>query len=232
MRILPSFRELARRAVSIVLGRPLTAALSASALVIAGGAGVAGVDALLPMTATAATATTTRSSGPTDMDGIFDARSPGGRHYGWLVNDKSPRTGFDVGPPAERVLSSVRRRPGAPVPGGATPALYTPVAGVPPTVLGPSGGPVDGPLDGVVTGGNTPFAPTGGFLAGIPGVVGTAPGAGGGGGSGPTVGAGDPGTVVVPAVPEPATWTMLLLGFFVMGSILRRAPARRPHEAL
>lgn len=228
MRILPSFRQLARHAISIVSGRPLTAALSASAFLIAGGAGIAGIDALLPMNATAATAGTTLSSDPTDMDGIFDARSPGGRHYGWLVNDKSPRTGFDVGPPAERVLSSVRRRPAAPVPGSAVPALYTPVGSVvPPTAVGPSGGPVEG----VVTGGNAPFGPTGGFLPGNPGVVGTAPGAGGGG-SGPTVGASDPGTAAVPAVPEPATWTMLLLGFFVMGSILRRAPASGPHEAL
>lgn len=49
---------------------------------------------------------------------------------------------------------------------------------------------------------------------------------------GPTAGA--PGTQVeVPAVPEPATWTMMLLGFFAIGTAMRRrnTPSRQGAHA-
>lgn len=54
-------------------------------------------------------------------------------------------------------------------------------------------------------------------------------GGGTGGGAGGGSSGGQPGTDPVPAVPEPATWLSLILGFFGIGAVLRR---RRRRETL
>ncbi|GEM_PF-2420207 len=224
MKNMRSIRYVTRRAVSTARRRPLATSLAAFAVALIG---VAGVGGELSGTSSKAAAppSTFRMSGP---DSVFDARSPGSRGYGWLVNTKQPRTGFDVGPPGERVLTSVRHRPDAPVvPGGGVPVpAYTPAdATFVPEAVGPAGGPL---IDAVV-----PTNPGGVFIPGRPvlggGVSGPGGGGTGGGGStGGTPGGTDtnvPTTLVTPAVPEPSTWAMLVLGFFAMGPMLRR---RRP----
>lgn len=40
-----------------------------------------------------------------------------------------------------------------------------------------------------------------------------------------------PALAIVAAVPEPATWAMMMLGFGVAGLMLRRAPARKDRKA-
>jgi hypothetical protein len=164
-----------------------------------------------------------------DPDSLFDARSPGGRRYGRLFNTKQPRTGFDVGPPDERVLTSVRRHPGAPVLPSDTPAVV-PFSG-PDSVFEPAPSqPTDDALldaaDPTGTGGV--FVPTGAAVGGVlpgPGGVSGGPGTGGTPGDGDTV-------TPAPAVPEPATWGMLVLGFFAIGGLMRRRqPNLQFHEA-
>ena len=68
----------------------------------------------------------------------------------------------------------------------------------------------------------------------LPAIIGGVGGGGGGGGGGlPGGGGGDVGNTppvvpVIPAVPEPGTWLMMLLGFGVIGSVMRRRnPATR-----
>lgn len=81
--------------------------------------------------------------------------------------------------------------------------------------------------EGFVPGGPPPFG--GGFGGGIPGGGGpgggTPPGGGGGGGGGnpPPVG----------AIPEPATWVLLIFGFMTCGAAMRRerAALRRARHA-
>ena len=66
-------------------------------------------------------------------------------------------------------------------------------------------------------------APTIGDVVGsTPGIFATPPGGGGGSSSFP---ASDPPRQPVPAVPEPATWATMLLGFAIMGWRMRRHPA-------
>lgn len=228
MKSMRSLRYVTERAVSTARRRPLITSLTAFGAVVFG---IAGVGSELPGTSSeaAAPAGTFRLGDP---DSVFDARSPGGRRYGWLVDTKQPRTGFDVGPPAERVLTSVRQRPVPPVvPGGGVPVSgYTPGDGtLVPETVGPAG---ETPLDTVV-----PTNPGGVFIPGSPiigGGTGGGGNGGGGGGTGGTPGGTDPGTTtpIPPAVPEPSTWAMLILGFFAMGTMLRRRSVTpRPHEA-
>lgn len=168
----------------------------------------------------------TRLAPPSDPDSLFDARSPGVRRYGWLTQSKGPRAGFaEVSPesPVERVLTSVRRRPGPPVaPTGGTP-LNIPYAAIE-QAIDPSAGPADAGLVLAETGPGG----TGGSI-GTPGtgIGGVLPGGGGGGGGGTGGGGTTPGTgnPQTPAVPEPTTWAMLVLGFFGIGAAMRQ---RRP----
>lgn len=101
-------------------------------------------------------------------------------------------------------------------------------------------------------GGSTPvqlasFDPgaTSGFPGGlVTSPIGAGPGGGGGGfvGGPPTGGSsgggssgggdGDPGVPpIVPVVPEPGTWLMMLLGFFGLGAAMRRRPVSSSFDA-
>lgn len=161
-----------------------------------------------------------------DLFSLLQARSPGERAEGALAQSKPRRTA-----PFERVLSDSRTRPAPAVPGAAppaaTPALVladvplvqladAPLAGVPVETLGgvPLGVTQAPPvIFGGGSGGGTPV--TGGSGGGTPGTPGT-----------------DNQPVVTPpnvngAVPEPATWGLMLIGFGMVGSLLRRAQTLR-----
>jgi len=75
--------------------------------------------------------------------------------------------------------------------------------------------------------------PSGIFASGgIPDGAGTGGGGGDTGSGGTDSGNGGGGDGLVPAVPEPSTWMTLLLGFFMLGSVLRhRNKATRSHFA-
>lgn len=153
---------------------------------------------------------------------IMTARSPGERGHGAMFATKSikhakPRQLASVPPrgPRERVLGNVRdREPIGIVPGGALPV--TPVGFVPdlpfpvtPNALGPL------PPGGTTGFNPPPVFPTGpNDTPGVPGVVPT-----------PT-----PTPIIpAPAVPEPATWAMMVVGFALTGLAVRRrkrTPAR------
>lgn len=166
-----------------------------------------------------------------DPADLFDARSPGSRRYGWLSQTKQPRTGFDVGPSSKRVLPTGRRHPAVPT---------SPLAGSSNIPYVPIGGSLEGPpgkasLD-VVT--DTPSTvgffgtPSGGSGPAIGGVSSSGGGTGGSGpGTGATSGVDTPTSppTALAAVPEPATWMMLLIGFFGTGISLRRRQDRRRH---
>lgn len=161
---------------------------------------------------------------------VLGQRSPGARADGALLQVKLPRglARADRGP-HERVLSGLRTRPGAP-------ALATPGFGPPPpaeVALLPGGpgedaiaqGPVPAPLSGFPG-----FFGGGGVISGGGGGGGTGGGGTGGGGdtmTPPVVTPTPPATVA--ALPEPATWLTMILGFALMGVALRRpARSRRP----
>ena len=148
---------------------------------------------------------------------IMTARSPGERGHGAMFNikqTKRPRQLASVRPrePRERVLSNVRERdPVAGVPAGdlpITPGGFVPdLAPVSPDALGPVG-----PGGGGDSFGPPPVFPTGpgGNIPGVPGPTPT-----------PTP------TTPVPAVPEPATWAMMTLGFVITGLAVRRRKRTR-----
>ena len=164
-----------------------------------------------------------------DAAALLAKRSPGERAPGAVTQTKlallhNPFAPESDGPfaPAERVLSSVRSRPGGPV--GATA-----VPGVPGAVL-PGG-------DAVPTGAIAEAIPSfpngvgpvigGGLVAGIPpGGGGGTGGSGGGGGNNvtpPTTGdVSPPITPPTAAVPEPATWLTMILGLAAVGGLWRR----------
>ena len=151
---------------------------------------------------------------------LFADRSPGGRGSGALLSAKG-----HAGGPEERVLASERDRD--------PPLGVSPPPGDPPLVFDP----VDPGAGGTLPGGGAPpqepgigSPPLSQFfpLAALGGPE-FIPGGGGGTpppGStpppststpGPPGGPGD-----IPGVPEPATWAMLILGFFAIGAALRR----------
>jgi hypothetical protein len=167
------------------------------------------------------------AAGAQTVASLFDLRSPGARAAGALASLKQKRQAALH----ERALPKTRRfaAPVGPLAAivGASPV--PPVAIVPPAVPPPGT-----PLYGVV---------------GKPEVIPAAPPLGGGGGGGvvfpaaPSVGGGGGGIVVPPAVttvpptttpgvpgtsavPEPASWAMMLVGFAMIGRVLRRS--RRP----
>jgi hypothetical protein len=105
---------------------------------------------------------------------------------------------------------------GPPVSGTSSPPPLG-IVGNPPTFSSPPGIPSGG--NGVPGGGGgLPGGGGGTPGGGIPGGGGGLPGGGGGtpGGGGTTPG-------VVGAVPEPATWLTMILGFAIVGGIMRRA---------
>jgi hypothetical protein len=161
---------------------------------------------------------------------LFAERSPGGRAEGALLPTKLPR---------ERVLSTVRDRD----PAGTLPGVDDPVVAGVPAATGPAAAPeervLSGVREGLPGGGPGSFAPFGAGPGGlIPENFGTAPPSGGGpgmpGDPGPD-GPGNPGIPGTPPgvldpgggapVPEPATWAMMILGFFSIGAAIRRRRA-------
>ncbi len=227
MRIKSRFiRHTTRNVVAFARRRPLT-----NVIIVAGGVlfALVGVGEALPGTSSKA-AEPAASATVTDPADLFDARSPGTRHYGWLSQTKQPRTGFDVGPPSnERILPTGRRRPV--VPTGV-------VTGSPDTSYVPVGNgfaaPPEGANSDIVT--DTPSGvgffgtPSGGAGPAIGGVS-AGGGGSGGSGTGTTPGGGTPpvAAIPLPAVPEPGTWMMLLVGFFGIGTSLRRRGNRYNH---
>lgn len=166
---------------------------------------------------------------------LFAERSPGGRAEGALLPTKPPR---------ERVLSTIRERD----PAGTLPGVDDPVVAGVPEAAGP-GGPA--PEERVLSGdrgglpgggGGAPggFAPFGGGPGGLipenfaapppgPSIPGEEPPPPGilDPETGPPSLIGPPPPVVIgppglSPVPEPATWAMMLLGFFAIGAALRR----------
>jgi hypothetical protein len=132
---------------------------------------------------------------------VFSARSPGERGAGPLLSVKGEK-------PEERVLSSMRTRP--PAPEVSAPDMLMPEALTPETLAGITDGgiPQDLPADeiGVLPGGYNPDVGPGGVPY-------------------------PPDVIPVPggaAVPEPATWVMLIAGFFSAGAALRRRRQRGP----
>jgi hypothetical protein len=157
----------------------------------------------------------------TDPLSLFADRSPGGRG-GALLSTKPERTAALI--PEERVLSGVRDRdPGAGAP--APPALNDPLfaAAAPGGGDGiPGAGSSSGEagLPGGGAGGPDAFAPFG-----EPFTPGTEPPDFIPGGGNPPAGA--PGGPIPSGVPEPAAWAMLIIGFFAVGSVLRRGASAR-----
>lgn len=166
---------------------------------------------------------------------LFAERSPGGRAEGALI------------PVKERVLSTVRERD----PAGTLPGVEDPVVAGVPEGAAPAG---PAPEERVLSG-EREGLPGGGAPGGVGGPGGFAPFGGGPGMLAPenfatappdTGGPGDPGDPgLVPGgpgnpgipgvppglpgggapVPEPATWAMMILGFFAIGAALRRRNA-------
>lgn len=150
---------------------------------------------------------------PRSLLALLDARSPGERDKGALTSTKNRKLASNDVRPHERALGKIIRPSAAPpaeLVEALTPATLTPVA---PAVAPPTLAEV---LPKVFPApGNA--SPPGSVL------IGPAGGGGGGGGGGSP---GTPGTPQIPevpsAVPEPATWLMMLLGFGVIGATQRR----------
>ena len=139
---------------------------------------------------------------------LFTDRSPGGREPGALTQTKGPRertltqtrerphTTPKAAAPVEHVLASVRERPPF-VDEGAIP-YGQPEGPITPDILPPEN-------PGPFSPGPSPFIPPiTGYGSGGPPVTPPVTPPGGGG------------------VPEPATWAMLMIGFFSIGTALRR----------
>jgi hypothetical protein len=141
---------------------------------------------------------------------ILGDRSPGERAAGALFNTKPDRARPGDKPPVhERVLSTVRDRPLIDLPAldlpPAMPLMLPDQAIVPPGL----GLPGDAIFEPMIP--STPFPPL--AIGPFPG--GPGPGGGGGGGT-----VNPPGGGI--GVPEPATWAMMILGFFAAGAAMRR----------
>lgn len=153
---------------------------------------------------------------------LLDARSPGERQKGELTKTKIKRL---AAVPRERALGKVfppkpspmeqLARVIVPNPPATVAEVIPPAPLAPPPsiaeVISPSGLIASAPLalGSALLGGGLIGPPTGG-------------GGGGGGGSAPPITETPPPVVTVPpAVPEPGTWMMMLLGFSVIGTALR-----------
>ena len=167
--------------------------------------------------------------------GLLEQRSPGGRTAGELIKTKRARHGVAMPRANERVKSAVAKA----VPlGAARPLPDQPVFawGGPGLELGPAAVP-----SGWILGEGVPAGSSGGAGYFLPAVLavgggGTGGGAnagpggttGGGAGAGGSHGSGGGPLVVTPEVPEPDTWATMLLGMGLCGFALRR---RKPSAA-
>lgn len=148
---------------------------------------------------------------------LFAERSPGERGGGALLSTKP-------GGPTERVLSEVRDRdPAAGDAGPIPPATPEDLAALPnglpneDSLPGGGGGPGGGaPGPGAFSPSFAPF-PQGPNDPPDPGIIPGVPPPPGGG---------------ISAVPEPATWAMLVLGFLGVGAVLRRRAGKDAHTTI
>jgi len=139
-------------------------------------------------------------------------RSPGARPEGALANLKHTLQAAHH----ERALPKIRSPYGPPT---AYEALAAPP---PPAPIAPL---PQAPLFATIAGGPPVVPPGGGGTSGPP-ILSNIPGPGGGGGFSPPVTLATPQTPTpIEAVPEPASWVMMLLGFALMGRALRRRRA-------
>jgi hypothetical protein len=182
---------------------------------------------------------------------LFAARSPGGRGAGALLSTKHK---LAAAGPEERVLSEERERPPA---DGTLPGGNNPVFGTAPPDGGAPGGGAPGGDDGILPGGGAPGggAPGGvpgdgggGPFSSLPALADNAPQFLQNGPQGtiptppppgsdpppldsPPTGPGgpnlNPGLPGIPAVPEPATWAEMIIGFFAIGMAVRRRVRRQ-----
>ena len=158
---------------------------------------------------------------------VFADRSPGVRLGGALYQTKPKvaaaprRRSRPVGPvPRERVLSTGRTRPAPPPAFADAPPVA--LLGTPGLM---SGIPIEGPFGNVSPAFEVPpfgFGDTPGFTAGPGNLPGTGPGGQPGSGTG-----GGPGGGPGSAVPEIATWLMMIVGLAAAGLALRRQSATR-----
>ena len=199
-------RRQSRRRRSLVLAALVSVAL--------GGGGVLSLNALTGAGVVHAAVAQAQS-----LADLLNQRSPGERTAAQLTKTKRaralgktrarPHVGLTAGPPAE--LANILMPPPAEVALELAPPL--PMA----SLIAPP------PLAGLV-------APP----PGAGGPIVSPPGGGGGGGVSPPGGGGQilpPNETHVPvpsAVPEPATWALMLLGFGLIGWRARRAKAARP----
>jgi len=150
------------------------------------------------------------------LSGLADSRTPGAGRG--LRRSDVPPGAFGAGARPVTPGTPIGTAPGAVAPNAVTPASLPSVeiASIPAGSVVP-------------TGGGQPFAPTiqqpG---AGSSGFAGTTPDAATPG----TPGSGNPGTVPAtptpaPAIPEPATWLMLISGFLAVGCVLRMGRSTR-----
>ncbi|MCA1653823.1 MAG: PEPxxWA-CTERM sorting domain-containing protein [Sphingomicrobium sp.] len=153
-----------------------------------------------------------------DLMAMLSARSPGARATGQLADTKARKVAAAA--PHERALAKVR--PPEALPETFVKPLFAPQLPVEAQAILPSLFPIAAaPL----------LTPVG---ASVPPVLGFVPPPGGGGVPTPP-GITPPGitptpttTVTPPAVPEPGSWALMLMGFSVAGAALRR---RRPRTA-
>lgn len=157
-----------------------------------------------------------------DMAAMLAERSPGARTTAELTKTKRKHLASQ---PHERALGKIRR-PVLPSQflKALAPGLET--ADVPPVVdLNPLIGPIAPPITlAEISPGDTLAGPPGPGSPGFPGI----PIAGGGGPIFSPPPTNTPPLILPPAVPEPATWAMMLLGFLGLGVQLRRVRAKLP----
>ena len=165
--------------------------------------------------------------GQSSLLAMLGLRSPGERSQGQLADTKAPKTPLaGAGGPHERALAKVR----PPVPSikliSLTPVAPQGIEGLPAGLLVQPGSiPASG--GGDLAGSFPPSGAGPVFLGSFPG--GSGGGGGGGGGGGSIVTPETP--PVTSAVPEPSSWTLMILGLGAIGASLRRNRRRRalPH---
>ena len=192
------------------------AATAAKRLVLAGigfsGAAMIGAGIMVAAPGSSSHAHTAPAIYAPDIDGLLDARSPGSRRNGWLVNTKPERIAYVPDDPVERVLSSVRRRPPLTITLGAIPLIGSPIL--------PDGfaSPTEPASDAILAGKPSPASGIGGLAGPVAG-GGILPGIGGGVGGDASMSGQNP---LMSAVPEPTAWSLMFLGFGLLGVVLRQ----------